>query len=130
MLWESFFSCQRSPVLRSQLLACLMAGQVLEVERLPAAALPDACLIATAAREYHEAEVVDDYARLLTRTDEVWRQSDWTCRTFDSPHLSWLDFILKGLREFDDPTERYIPDFVAWALGQEVPVYFKKELVK
>jgi hypothetical protein len=129
LCWETFFSCQRHSVLRSQLLAALMAGTPVEAARLPNATLLDAVLLATAAREFCDAEIVDDYAALLDRTAEEWARPDWTCRVFSSIHAMWAGFIIShGTRNFDEVSARYIPDMVAWYLRQEVPQYFKKEL--
>jgi hypothetical protein len=129
-VWETFFKCQRSPVLRSQILAALMCGTPFTVDKLPVAALPDVALLATASRGYCEAEIVDDYAALLGRVEEEWRRSEWTCRAFDSSHLNCLDFICKGTREFVALEDAYIPALVRWVLAQEVPQYFKKELTQ
>ena len=128
--WKTFFACQRSPVLRSQVLLALMAGTPFEVERLPVAALPDVALLATASRSYCEAEIVDDYAALLRRVEEEWGAPDWTCKRFDSPHLCCLDFILKGTTEFVAAEDLYISELTQWLLDQEAPSYFKKELTK
>lgn len=128
--WEVFFACQRSPVIRSQVIMALMAGTPFEVERLPVAALPDVTLLATASRNYCEAEIVDDYTRLLARLDEEWKRPTWTCQAFDSSHLCCLDFILRGTTEFIAPEDLYIQTLASWALEQEVPKYFKRETTK
>lgn len=128
--WETFFSCQRSPVYRSQLIVSLMAGVQLVVEKLPNGMLLDVLLVATASREKHDAEIVDDYQALLERIEEAWRKPDWTCRVFDSIHCMWANCILQGRgKEFDDHDVQYIPELVGWYLAQDsVPDYFETEL--
>jgi hypothetical protein len=127
--WESFFKCQSSPVFRSQLLAGLMAGTKLEVARIPTSTLVDAVLLATAARTYCDAEIVDDYQNLLDRARDAWRAPDWTTRVFDSLHLNKADFILThGQTEFVCTEDEYIPAMVRWYLGQDAPAYFANEL--
>jgi hypothetical protein len=129
--WHFFFSCQRNPILRSQLLTSLMAGTPLEIARLPTEVLLDVVLIATATREFHEAEVVDDYDELLTLTEEAWKRPDWTTKVFDSIHCNWADSILnRGRRDFDSPETKYVPSLVGWYLQHDPPVYFKKELTR
>lgn len=129
--WSFFFSCQRNPILRSQVLTALMAGVPLEIARLPTEVLLDVVLIATATREFHEAEVVDSYDELLTLTEEAWKRPDWTTKVFDSIHCNWADSILnRGRRDFDSPETKYVPSLVGWYLTHDAPVYFKKELTK
>lgn len=127
--WEFFFRDQRSPMVRSQLLTAMMAGKQLEVERLPKAALPDAVLIALAARKYHEAEIVDDFPALLRRADEVWRDPLFSHKVFDSPHLGTVSFVVRGTDQFTCVEDMYIPDLVGWLLGHDAPQYFVEELV-
>ena len=123
--WKQFFMCQPNPVLRSQLLAALMAGQVLQVERLPVAVLQDAVLLAMAARNYCEAEVVDDYAALLQRTRDEWRRPDFTHALMDQTHGYWVDAIVeRGASSFDNYEEQYIPEMTAWFLAHDAPSYF------
>lgn len=126
--WELFFRDQRAPFVRSQLVTAIMAGRVLEVERLPVIALLDAVLLATAARVYLEAEIIDDYQTLLRRADDAWKDPMWTCRVFDQTHSAAANFVIQGSTEFKCYEEAYIPDFVARMLEQDPPVYFKKEL--
>ncbi len=126
--WSFFFQCQRNPVLRSQLITSLMAGQPLEVERLPAAMLLDVTLLATATREYHEAEIIDDYHSLIRTTEEHWRDPMWTVRVFDQTHLCKADYVLRGATEFVTLEDSYIPALAGWYLGHDVPTYFSKEL--
>ena len=129
--WETFFYCQRSPVLRSQLLMALMCGTVLEVDRVPVKALMDAVLLAFTARLYCSAEIVDDWARLLERTLEVWDARDPDRRTavFDQTHLSTGFYILYGKTDqFCCYEDRYIPDMVGAYLLQDPPTYFDREL--
>lgn len=127
--WEFFFRCQRSPVVRSQLMTAIMSGHQLEAERLPKAALPDAVLIALAARKYHEAEVVDDFAALLRRTEEVWQDPLFTHKVFDTPHMGTVSFVVRGTEEFTCVEDSYIPELVGWMLGHDAPQYFAEELV-
>ncbi len=127
--WEVFFSRQRSPVLRSQMITAMMAGRPLEVERLPAAALLDAVVLSMAMRSYHEAEVVDDYAALLRRADAAWQDPMWTCRVFDQYHCNIASFIVRmGNAEFVAYEDLYVPDYAARLLSQDVPEYFDREL--
>jgi hypothetical protein len=126
--WEFFFRDQRSPLVRSQLITALMAGRPLEVERLPAAALLDAVLLSMTARNYLDAEIVDDYHALLRRADEAWRDPMWTRRVFDQTHLGAADFVVRGATEFKCFEDLYIPAFVGGMLAGDPPVYFKKEL--
>jgi hypothetical protein len=128
--WESFFRCQRHPMLRSQLLTGLMAGTRIEAERIPTPALLDAVLIAAAARQVHNAEVVDDFQALLTRTETLWAAPDWCTRVFSSIHGRWADRILKGAQGFDTPEEKYIPAMVGWYLEQDPPDYFSYEMTE
>lgn len=118
--WESFFMCQPSPVLRSQLLTALMAGTVLEAECVPTSALLDVVLLATAAREHCNAEIVDDYEALLQRTRDEWNRPDWTTRVFDSIYANKANQILQGRTEFHSECE-YVPRMVAWYLAHEAP---------
>lgn len=127
--WEFFFMCQRHPVLRSQLVTSLMAGSQVDAERVPVHLLLDAVLLATAAREFHEAEVVTDYQRLLERTEEEWRRPDWTCKVFDSIHGDRADAIInRGVRDFPTPESAYVPALAGWLLGHDVPEYFSEEI--
>ena len=130
LCWEAFFKCQRHPILRSQLLTSLMAGTVMPTERIPTGSLLDAVLVATAAREILNAEVVSDYDALLTRTEEEWAKPDWTCKVFSSIHGHWANAILKGTRNFDSVEENYIPDMVEWYIQHDVPTYFSRELTE
>lgn len=126
--WAFFFRDQRSPFLRSQLITALMSGHALEVERLPTVTLLDAVLLSSTARCYHEAEIIDDFNALLRRTDDTWKAPDWTCRVFDQTHTAAADFILRGVAEFENAEDVYIPDLVEWLLEHDPPAYFKKEL--
>lgn len=126
--WTVFFRDQRSPFLRSQLITALMSGHALEVERLPTATLADAVMLSMTARCYHEAEIIDDYQALLSKTNEVWKDPMWTRRTFDQFHLGAVSFILMGSTEFVCHEDKYVPGLVGWLLEQEPPDYFSKEL--
>ena len=130
LCWETFFMCQRSPVLRSQMLTTLMAGTPIEAERVPVAALLDVVLIAMAARQYCAAEIADDYRALLSRTEELWARPDWTTRVFSSLHAGTANFILKGSTEFTCAEDLYIPSMVAWYMRYDPPSYFTKELTE
>lgn len=125
--WPLFFRCQRNPFLRSQLLTALMAGTQLELERLPNAVLADVVLLAMVSREYHQAEIIDDFEGLLARVNELWKQKDFTHRVFDSIHLSTVSFITMGTNQIHCAEERYIPDMVEWYLHRDPPTYFTKE---
>lgn len=125
--WPLFFRCQRNPFLRSQLITALMAGTQLELARLPNAVLADVVLLAMVSREYHQAEIIDDYAGLLERINEVWRNPEFTHRTFDSIHLSTVSFITMGTNQIHCAEEQYIPDLVEWYLTRDAPDYFTKE---
>jgi hypothetical protein len=126
--WESFFRCQKSPILRSQMLTTLMAGTPLQMEHLPMASLLDALLLAFTARTYCEAELIDDYEGLKRRTDDTWKRADWTTKMFDSIHVRAANFIILGSEELAACEEAYIPTMVAWYLGHDVPQYFAHEL--
>ena len=128
--WETFFRCQRSPVLRSQVLTTLMAGTPLEAERVPAGSLLDAVLISFTARAYCNVEVVDDYDALCSRTNEIWARPDFTHKMFSSAHGCAASFILRGSREFHAAEEGYIPAMVGWYLGHDVPNYFHHEVTE
>lgn len=126
--WSVFFSCQRYPVYRSQLLTALLAGQKLDVERLPTPVLLDVLLLATASRYQHNAEIVTDYDTLIERVREEWARPDWTCKVFSSLHARWANVILDGRgKDFDNTEERYIPEFVGWYLNHDAPNYFSQE---
>lgn len=128
--WETFFSRQRNPVLRSQLITALMSGHALEVERLPAATLLDVVVLSTASRMHLEAEIIDNYEALLRHTEEVWKDPLWSCRVFDQFHMMAAGFMLRGVaHDFAIYEDQYVPEFVQWMLEQEPPVYFKKEMV-
>ena len=118
--WEYFFMCQLNPVLRSQVLTALMAGTVLEVKRVPTSTLLDVVLLATAAREHCESEVVDDYEALLQRTRDEWNRPDWTTRVFDSLYANKANYILQGSTTFHSESA-YVPSMVAWYLAHETP---------
>jgi hypothetical protein len=126
--WEIFFRDQRSPLLRSQMITALMSGHQLEVERLPASTLLDVVLLSMSARNYSDAEIIDDYTALLRRTDSTWRDPMWTRRTFDQTHMNAADFIIRGATEFTCFEDEYIPDLVHWLLEHDVPEYFSEEL--
>lgn len=130
LCWESFFRCQRYPILRSQMLTSLMAGTPLEVERVPAPMLLDLLLLATACREQHDAEIVDDYDGLITRVAEAWASPNWTCKIFSQVHARWASRITEGKRDFDSPEEGYIPQMAGWYMAHNAPEYFVKELTK
>ena len=130
LCWETFFRCQKAPLLRHQILMALMAGTPFCVERLPSAVLLDVLLVATAARQDCGAEVVDDYDGLVTRVRAAWARPDWTCRVFDSIHLDKANCILDGRTEFICSEDVYIPNMVGWYLQQDVPEYVAKELKK
>ena len=128
--WEVFFRQQRSPLLRSQLITAVMAGKQFETDRLPKAALADAVLLSMAARNYVEAEIVDDYPALLRRTDETWKEPDWTCKVFDQSHTGTVDFIVRGVTttRFTCAEDAPIPGLVEWLLDHDCPDYFAEEL--
>jgi hypothetical protein len=127
--WETFFMCQRSPVFRSQVLAALMTGTRLVVAHLPTSALLDAVLVGFATRVYCDAEIVDDWAELLRRTEEEWERPDWTCRVFDNLHLQAASAIVQGRADnFVCFEEQYIPDLVQWYLENDLPEYFSREV--
>ena len=128
--WEVFFRDQRAPVLRSQLITALMAGHALEVERLPTATLLDAVLLASTTRNYLDAEIIDDFPALLSRTDNAWKSPDWSCRVFSQMHMNAADFILQGRTRFAANEDQYIPDFVEQVLASDPPEYFSEELTK
>lgn len=126
--WAIFFRDQRSPFLRSQLITALMAGKQLEVERLPTSTLLDVVILSMAARNYHDAEIIDDYNALLRRTDDAWKDPMWTRRIFDQTHMNVADFILRGAAEFVCYEDQYIPALVGWLLEHDPPTYFSEEL--
>jgi hypothetical protein len=126
--WAIFFRDQRSPFLRSQLITALMAGKQLEVERLPTSTLLDVVILSMAARNYHDAEIIDDYNALLRRTDDAWKDPMWTRRIFDQTHMNVADFILRGATEFVCYEDQYIPALVSWLLEHDPPTYFSEEL--
>jgi hypothetical protein len=126
--WKIFFRDQRSPFLRSQLITALMTGHPFEVERLPASSLLDVVLLSMTARNYHEAEIIDDYNALLRRADELWKDPMWTRKVFDQTHMGAADFIIRGMTEFLCYEDQYVPDLVGWFLEHEPPVYFSEEL--
>jgi hypothetical protein len=126
--WEFFFRDQRSPLLRSQMVTALMAVRHLVLLRLPLASLLDAVVLASAARVYHEAEIIDDFGALLRRTDEAWKDPQWTCRVFDQTHRNVADFIIRGLTEFVAYEDLYIPELAKWLLEHDPPEYFSEEL--
>jgi hypothetical protein len=129
--WDFFFRDQRSATLRSMLVASIMAGRPLEMERLPAGALLDVVLLGCACRVVHQAEVVDDWEALLRRTNEEWKNPLWTRKTFDQVHSGTASFIaLQGRSEFLNFEESYIPDLAGWILAHEPPEYFARELTK
>lgn len=126
--WESFFRCQKSPVLRSQVLTALMAGTPFAVLHLPNATLLDVLLLSTAARNECNAEIVDDYTTLVDRVREEWCKPDWTIRVFDSIHANKADYILQGASYFDNAEDAYIPRMTAWFLAHSVPTVFEKTI--
>ncbi len=127
--WAFFFTCQRYPMLRSQLITAIMSGTSLCVERINKHMLLDVVLLATACREFHNAEIVDDFQGLLDRTEEEWRRPEWTCRVFSSIHAGWANFIINhGTRDFIAPETRYIPALAGWLLEHDAPAYFSEEL--
>jgi hypothetical protein len=126
--WETFFKCQRSPFLRSQLITALMAGTALEIERLPPATLLDVVILSMITREYYSAEIIDDYAALLRHTDAVWREPMWTCKIFDQAHMVTADFILRGSSELVCYEDAYLPSLVEFYLEHDVPEYFSSEV--
>jgi hypothetical protein len=126
--WMQFFTCQRNPILRSELLTALLAGTSLEESRVPTVLLLDVVLLAFAARTYHDAEIVNDFMGLCERTEEEWSRPDWTCRVFNSIHGNAANWILKGSKEFGCSEDRYIPEMVGFYLSHEVPNYFVREL--
>jgi hypothetical protein len=129
LCWETFFQCQRSPALRSQLLAALLSGTQIVVERLPQQMLLDVVLLAFAARVYCDSEIVDNWAELLRRTEEEWERPDWTCRIFDSIHTSAANNIVHGqVSNFTCAEEQYIPDMAQWYLDHDLPEYFSREI--
>jgi hypothetical protein len=130
LCWESFFRCQRSPILRSQLLTALMAGTQLVMERVPTSGLLDALLLSTATRNYCEAEIIDDYDGLLVRTAETWKRPDWSTKVFSSMHANAANFILLGTKEFNCAEDAYIPAMVGWYLQQDPPDYFSHEMTE
>ena len=131
--WVRFFRCQRSIMLRSQLVTALMAGTPLEAARAPAGALLDALLIALAARTRCDAEVVDDWVGLVTRAAEKWADPLTTSRTLDQVHADKAS-ILCWRRGEDDgglfagPEVAYVPAMVAQWIDAEPPRYFGREL--
>lgn len=121
--WEQCFVSQSSPVLRSQLLAALMAGTQIEADRVPVPALLDAVVLATTARNYCEAEIVDDYQRLLERAKEerLVDGRDGHCRMHQIHQIS---FILDGVAdELTAPEDQYLERMVTRFLSMEPPAY-------
>jgi len=127
LCWESFFQCQRHPMLRSQLLTALMAGTPLSLEWLPTPMLLDVVLVCTAARNHCDAEIIDDYRGLLDKVNELWSQPNWSCKVFSSIHGSRANSILQGSAEFTCTEELYIPAMVDWYLTHEPPQYLAVE---
>jgi len=107
-----------------------MAGKQMEVERLPAASLLDVVVMSSATRNYHEAEIIDDFHALLRRTSDAWKSPTWCRKTFDQTHANAASFILMGLTEFVTLEDSYIPDLAGWLLEHDPPEYFTKELTK
>ena len=130
LCWETFFRCQKAPMLRHQVLIALMSGKPFCIERLPSAVLLDVLLLATAARQDCDAEIVDDYDGLVTRVRLAWAKPDWTCKVFDNIHLTKASCILEDRREFICPEDQYIPEMVGWYLRHDVPEFIGKELKK
>lgn len=129
--WETFFMCQRYPVLRGQLITTIMAGKPLEVARINKHMLLDVVLLATACREQCNAEIVDDFQRLLDRTEEEWRKPDWTCKVFSQLHADWANNIINhGTRHFESFEAWYVPTLAQWLLEHDVPNYFSYELTE
>lgn len=127
-MWTVFFRCQRHPILRSQLIVALIAGQQLTVARVPTALLLDLFVMATAAREFHDAEIVDSYDELVTVVKEIWNSPEYTAARMDQQHsnlassILFLDSEVKSI--FERPEDRYVPALVAAYLEMEaVPVY-------
>lgn len=128
--WETFFRSQKSPILRSQLITSIMAGKPLELDRLPDAALLDVVMLSTTARDYHQAEIIDEHTGLLRRTEEKWKDPLWTTRTFDQTHCTAANYILqRGTAEFTCTEDQYVPEFVQWLLEHDPPKYFSEEIV-
>ncbi len=130
LLWPFFFRQQRAPVLRSQMLTALLAGTQIAADRLPVASLPDAVLIAAAARRYCDAEVVDNWDSLRRRTEEKWAEPEFTHRVFDQTLLCTVGFLTRfdSATALETPEACWVPGMVEWYLRHEVPQYFRKEL--
>jgi hypothetical protein len=127
--WETFFMCQRNPMLRSQVLAALLSGTRIVVARLPTPLFLDVVLLGFAARVYCDAEIVDDWAELLRRTEEEWERPDWTCKVFSSLHAGAANGIVQGqVANFGCFDEQYIPDLVQYYLEHDLPEYFSREI--
>lgn len=126
--WNIFFRDQRCPFIRSQLITAMLAGQALEVDRIPTISLLDVLLLASTGRNYFEAEIIDDFDALKKRVDEAWSQPNWTCRIFDQYHRNAASFILSaGTTHFACHEDAYIPDLMEWMLQNEPPQYFVEE---
>lgn len=131
--WWEFFRSQRNPVLRSQLITSIMAGVVLEVDRLPKAALADALMLATACREEWDCEIVDNYRALQRRVKEVVEEPDFTHAVMDQLHfrIAYLVACREPRAHIPFPEEhetKYIGPLTQDLLNADVPSYFKKEL--
>jgi hypothetical protein len=83
-----------NPVAASQFITGMAAGLQLQVDHLPDCLLPHAVLLSTIGLRTYQQQIVDDYAYLLQRMQDVWAEPDFTHRRFWHPQLAHCWFIL------------------------------------
>jgi hypothetical protein len=131
--WDIFFRCQRYPILRSQVLVALMAGTVTPTERVPVAALLDVFVLATAARERVDADIVDNYAELERRVREEWDGERFHVMSSQHGNCASSIVYLNADRKaiFDRPEDSYIPAMLSKLFEvEEVPQYIGQEMTE
>lgn len=88
-----FFSRCRNVVNVSNLIVALAAGTPIKVDRLPVDMLPAVVLLATIGLRTHNQQIIDDYAFLLTRMEEAFKDDTLANGDYDHPQLSLASSI-------------------------------------
>jgi hypothetical protein len=104
---EYFLSGIYHPVNRSNLVAALAVGTVMQVGRLPVDLLPTVVLLAVIGVRRYKQQVIDDYTALLKRmtavmdTADVTRTVQDTGERFNHPSFNLVSCLVYGQMEQD-----------------------------
>lgn len=100
---QFFFVDAKDLVAVSDLITSLAAGNQIRADRVPACLLPCVTLLTTIGLRRFDQQIVDDYALLIDRLKEVWREPNFTHAEFFHRQLFLVSCVAnEGPRgEFD-----------------------------